>query len=114
MAPDPYFPQQQQVPPPGPMGPGGPVAPDPELTRIKNRALTAMIVGFILGGFPGILGLVAYLKADTEPQTARTFTKWSWISLAIIWGLVVLVFVAYFAFVIIMLLTVFASAGAAG
>ena len=51
----------------------------------------ACIVGFVCGGvIPGILGLLGYLKADTEPQTAQKFTKWAWIVFAIIWALNIL------------------------
>jgi len=61
------------------------------IESIKKNALIACIVGFVCGGvIPGILGLLGYLKADTEPQTAQKFTKWAWIVFAIIWALNIL------------------------
>ncbi|EWS81855.1 hypothetical protein BF93_13535 [Brachybacterium phenoliresistens] len=61
------------------------------IESIKKNALIACIVGFVCGGvIPGILGLLGYLKADTEPQTAQKFTKWAWIVFAIIWVLNIL------------------------
>lgn len=57
-----------------------------DVARIKRNALIACIVGFVCGGIlPGILGLLGYLKGDTEPATAKKFTKWAWIVFAIIW-----------------------------
>lgn len=57
-----------------------------DTARIKRNALIACIVGFVCGGvIPGILGLLGYLKGDTEPATAKKFTKWAWIVFAIIW-----------------------------
>lgn len=57
-------------------------------------ALIAMIVGFFCGGMiPGVLGLLGYLKADTEPVTAKKFTKWAWIAFAILWAISILFFI---------------------
>lgn len=62
-----------------------------DVEQIKKRALIACIVGFVCGGvIPGILGLLGYLKGDTEPETARKFTKWAWIVFIIIWVLNIL------------------------
>lgn len=66
---------------------GGPVG-GLDVEKVKQNALIAMIVGFLCGGvIPGVLGL---LKADTEPETAKMFTKWAWIVFAIIWVLNIL------------------------
>ena len=66
-------------------------AANPANAAIKKNALIAMIVGFLCGGvIPGVLGLLGYLKADTEPETAKMFTKWAWIVFAIIWVLNIL------------------------
>jgi len=68
--------------------------------KIKKNALIAMIVGFVCGGIlPGILGLLGYLKADEEPETARKFTKWSWIVFAICWVIAILAIIAYVIFI---------------
>ena len=62
-----------------------------DVASLKKNALIATIVGFLCGGvIPGVLGLLGYLKADTEPETARKFTKWAWIAFAIIWVLNIL------------------------
>ena len=59
--------------------------PNAASEKIKKNALIAMIVGFVCGGvLPGVLGLLGYLKADQEPETARKFTKWAWIVFAIV------------------------------
>ena len=50
--------------------------PGPETEALKKKALIWTIVGFICGWIiGGVLGLIGYLKADTEPETARKFTK---------------------------------------
>jgi len=68
-----------------------------DIESIKKNALIAMIVGFVCGGaIPGVLGLLGYLKADQEPETAKKFTKWAWIVFAIAWALGLLVIIAYF------------------
>ena len=69
--------------------------------KIKKNALIAMIVGFVCGGIlPGILGLLGYLKADEEPETARKFTKWAWIVFAICWVLAIIFIVIYVIFIV--------------
>lgn len=80
---------------------GGPVGgfSPAELEDIKKKALIWTIAGFLCGGvISGVLGLIGYLKADTEPQTAKTLTKWAMIVTiamivlnVIVWGLVILV-----------------------
>lgn len=68
-----------------------------DVESIKKNALIAMIVGFLCGGMiPGVLGLLGYLKADTEPVTAKKFTKWAWIAFAIIWVLSIIGIILYF------------------
>ncbi|MFC7374132.1 hypothetical protein ACFQS2_08695 [Brachybacterium sp. GCM10030267] len=69
----------------------------PDVEQIKKNALIATIVGFVCGGvISGVLGLLGYLKADEEPETARKFTKWAWIAFAIAWALAILLVIAYF------------------
>lgn len=68
-----------------------------DIESIKKNALIATIVGFVCGGaIPGVLGLLGYLKADPEPETAKKFTKWAWIAFAILWALGILLIIAYF------------------
>lgn len=68
-----------------------------DVESIKKNALIATIVGFVCGGMiPGVLGLLGYLKADTEPATAKKFTKWAWIAFAIIWVLSIIGIILYF------------------
>lgn len=51
-----------------------------DIEAIKKKALIWTIVGFLCGGvISGVLGLLGYLKADTEPETAKKFTKWAMI-----------------------------------
>ena len=71
--------------------------------KIKKNALIAMIVGFVCGGLlPGILGLLGYLKADTEPETGKKFTKWAWIAFAIMWAISILLIIAYVIFIVVL------------
>lgn len=73
-----------------------------DIENIKKNALIATIVGFVCGGaIPGVLGLLGYLKADQEPDTAKKFTKWAWIAFAIIWGLSLLAIIAYIIFIVV-------------
>ncbi|WP_106506112.1 hypothetical protein [Brachybacterium timonense] len=75
----------------------------PETEAVKKNALIATIVGFVCGGaIPGVLGLLGYLKADTEIDTARKFTKWAWIAFAIIWGLTILLTILYIIFAVVL------------
>ena len=72
-----------------------------DIESIKKNALIATIVGFVCGGaIPGVLGLLGYLKADEEPETAKKFTKWAWIAFAIIWGVTLLAIIAYVIFIV--------------
>lgn len=72
-----------------------------DIESIKKSALIATIVGFVCGGaIPGVLGLLGYLKADTEPETAKKFTKWAWIAFIIMWVIAILAIVAYVIFII--------------
>lgn len=71
-----------------------------DVEAIKKNALIATIVGFLCGGaIPGVLGLLGYLKADTEPETAKKFTKWAWIAFAIMWVLTIILIILYVVFV---------------
>ena len=86
---------------------GGP-AGGLDVEKVKQNALIAMIVGFLCGGMiPGILGLLGYLKADTETETAKKFTKWAWIAFGIMWALMILTWIA----VILLNIFVFAAVG---
>ena len=68
--------------------------PNAASEKIKKNALIAMIVGFVCGGvLPGVLGLLGYLKADQEPETAQKFTKWAMIVTIIVIVLYVLIFI---------------------
>lgn len=72
-----------------------------DVESIKKNALIATIVGFVCGGMiPGVLGLLGYLKADTEPANAKKFTKWAWIAFAIIWVLTIIGVILYIVFVV--------------
>ncbi|GAA1721708.1 hypothetical protein [Brachybacterium phenoliresistens] len=69
-------------------------SPSADIESIKKKALIVTIVGFVCGGvLPGILGLLGYLKADTEPLTAQKFTKWAWIVLVICWVLAIILII---------------------
>lgn len=75
-----------------------------DVESIKKSALIATIVGFVCGGaIPGVLGLLGYLKADTEPATAKKFTKWAWIAFIIMWVIAILITVAYVIFFFVVL-----------
>lgn len=74
-----------------------------DIEKIKKSALIATIVGFVCGGaIPGVLGLLGYLKADTEPATAKKFTKWAWIAFIIMWVLAIIGIVIYVVFIVAM------------
>ncbi len=65
-----------------------------DIEGIKKKALIWTIVGFLCGGIiAGVLGLLGYLKADQEPETAQKFTKWAMIITIIVIVLYVLLFV---------------------
>ncbi|GEM_PF-2337294 len=82
---------------------GGP-AGGLDVEKVKQNALIAMIVGFLCGGMiPGILGLLGYLKADTETETAKKFTKWAWIAFGIMWALSILLVILYFVFIFVVI-----------
>ncbi|ASK66415.1 hypothetical protein CFK39_11975 [Brachybacterium avium] len=67
-----------------------------DIEKLKKNALIATIIGFVCGGaIPGVLGLLGYLKADQEPETAKKFTKWAWIAFAIMWVLAIILIVIY-------------------
>lgn len=67
-----------------------------DIEAIKKKALIWTIVGFICGGvISGVLGLLGYLKADTEPETAQKFTKWAMILTIIVIVLYVVVGILY-------------------
>ena len=62
-----------------------------DIEAIKKKALIWTIVGFLCGGvISGVLGLLGYLKADTEPETAKKFTKWAMILTIIVVALYVI------------------------
>ncbi|ATG52777.1 hypothetical protein CFK38_15520 [Brachybacterium vulturis] len=74
-----------------------------DVEKLKKNALIATIVGFVCGGaIPGVLGLLGYLKADQEPETAKKFTKWAWIAFAIMWVLAIIFIVIYVVFIVAM------------
>jgi len=63
-----------------------------DIESIKKKALIWTIVGFVCGGvIAGVLGLLGYLKADQEPETAQKFTKWAMIVTIIVVVLYVIV-----------------------
>ncbi len=62
--------------------------------QFKKSALIFTIVGFLCGGvIAGVLGLLAYLKADDDPVAAAKFLKWSKIVLIVSVALWVLIIV---------------------
>ncbi|MGO1283664.1 MAG: hypothetical protein ACTHWF_12295 [Brachybacterium sp.] len=74
-----------------------------DIEKLKKNALIATIVGFLCGGaIPGVLGLLGYLKADQEPETAKKFTKWAWIAFAIMWALAIIFIIIYVVFIVAM------------
>lgn len=74
-----------------------------DIEKLKKNALIATIVGFLCGGaIPGVLGLLGYLKADQEPETAKKFTKWAWIAFAIMWALTIIFIIIYVVFIVAM------------
>lgn len=76
-----------------------PAAPgsNPEIEAIKKSALTWTIIGFLCGTvIAGVLGLLGYLKADTEPETAKNFTKWAKIVtmiMLVLWALIIILYI---------------------
>ena len=65
-----------------------------DIESIKKKALIWTIVGFLCGDIiAGVLGLLGYLKADQEPETAQKFTKWAMIVTIIVIVLYVLIFI---------------------
>ena len=77
-----------------------------DIEGIKKKALIWTIVGFLCGGvIAGVLGLLGYLKADQEPETAQKFTKWAKIITIIVAALYLLLIILWIVAV------VFASAG---
>lgn len=65
--------------------------PGHDIAAIKKKALIWTIAGFLCGGvIAGVLGLLGYLKADTEPETAKKFTKWAMIVTIIVFALYVI------------------------
>ena len=83
-------------------------SPGFDIESLKKNALIATIVGFVCGGaIPGVLGLLGYLKADQEPETAKKFTKWAWIAFGIIWALGIVLVILYF-------IIIFAAVGSSG
>ena len=65
-----------------------------DIESIKKKALIWTIVGFLCGGIiAGVLGLLGYLKADQEPETAQKFTKWAMIVTIIVIVLYLLIFI---------------------
>ena len=76
-----------------------------DIESLKKNALIATIVGFVCGGaIPGVLGLLGYLKADQEPETAKKFTKWAWIAFGIIWALGIVLVILYFIIIVVVVL----------
>lgn len=64
-----------------------------DIEAIKKKALIWTIVGFICGGvIAGVFGLLGYLKADQEPETAKKFTKIAMIITIVVVVLYVIVF----------------------
>ncbi|HEX7351747.1 hypothetical protein [Brachybacterium sp.] len=67
-----------------------------DIEAIKKKALIWTIVGFICGGvIAGVFGLLGYLKADQEPETAKKFTKIAMIITIVVVVLYVIVGILY-------------------
>lgn len=65
-----------------------------DIEAIKKKALIWTIAGFLCGGIiAGVLGLLGYLKAEQEPETAQKFTKWAMIVTIIFAALYVLLII---------------------
>lgn len=99
-----YLPPGYQQPGTGqPYPPGYPPYGAQVDPRVRNNALTALIVGCVatvacigpLAIATVVLGGVALSKADNEPDSARRLTKWAWISLGIAAGVDLLLIVGY-------------------
>lgn len=64
-------------------------AADADVARIKRSALIVTIVSLVLGGLIAtILGVVAISKAESDPESARSFTAGAWMVLVLGWVLV--------------------------
>ena len=71
-----------------------PQAPLKDRGSLQTSAILLIVVGFLCGGIiAGVLGLLGYLKADQEPETAQKFTKWAMIVTIIVIVLYVLIFI---------------------
>lgn len=69
--------------------------PGYDVEAIKKKALIWTIVGFLCGGIiAGVFGLLGYLKADQEPETAKKFTKVAMILTIIVIALYVISIIA--------------------
>lgn len=69
-----------------------------DIAAIKKKALIWTIAGFLCGGvIAGVLGLLGYLKADTEPETAKKFTKWAMIVTIVVFALYVITLIGLIA-----------------
>lgn len=79
-----------------------------DLEALKKKGLTWTILGFLCSGMiGGILGLIGYLKVDTEPDTAATLIKWS--KIVTIIGMVIAVLIILLYVVLIVIVGVGAS-----
>lgn len=81
--------------------------------QVSASTITALIVGCFsvligifccapaLGGVPAIiLSAIALSRANSDPESAHTLSRWAWISLAIGYGLSILVGVGYVVYIL--------------
>lgn len=61
-------------------------SPLPDPATVRRNALIVAVVGVVLGGvIPGLLGVVAVVRAPTRPDSARTLTTVAWVLIVVSW-----------------------------
>lgn len=71
---------------------------------MMNRSIWLIVLGFLCGGtVPGILGIVALVQLDTNPDSARQLLKIGWILFWILFALIVLFLIVYIGFAVLLM-----------